>query len=103
MFIHEYLIERQRTGDICNQRAALETIAEEWPEFTVDLSQEAVLEGETQEAVKARVNIIIKYLRRKYADATTPVLIVTHFEVLWDLFRRAFANAEFTILEPQEN
>jgi broad specificity phosphatase PhoE len=97
MYIHEYLIERQRAGDICNQRGELSEIAEEWPEFTVDDTQTAVEAGESQEAVKARVNLIVEYLRRKYADATSPVLIVTHFEVLYELFGRAFANAEFVV------
>lgn len=97
-FVHEYLIERQRAGDICNQRAELSEVQALWPDFQVNLSTDSAKVGENEVAVKTRAFLLLEHLRRKYADATEPVLIVTHFEVLYEIVGRAFENAEFVIL-----
>ena len=36
IFVHDYLIERQRKKDICNFRAEAKDIQEEWPEFSTE-------------------------------------------------------------------
>jgi broad specificity phosphatase PhoE len=99
MYVHEYLIERQRTGDICNRRKTETEIQEAWPAYKVSLSHEPVQEGETEGAVHRRISLLLEHLRRKYANSEEPVLIVTHFEVLYELFGRAFTNAEFVVWE----
>ena len=54
-------------------------------------------EGETQYAVKQRFTMLLEHLRRKYTSGA--VLIVSHYETLFDIVGRGLNNAEFVVLE----
>jgi len=100
MFVHDYLIERQRKKDICNFRADALEIKAEWPEFSTEFLPDVAAhwdEDEPQHVVKMRVDMLLEHLKRKYTSGT--VIVVSHYEVLFEVVGRGLANAEFVVWE----
>ena len=98
MFVHDYLIERQRKKDICNFRAEASDIVHEWPEFSTEFLPEVAAhwdEDEPEHVVKMRVMMLLEHLKRKYTSGT--VIVVSHFEALYEVVGRGLANAEFVV------
>jgi broad specificity phosphatase PhoE len=99
-FVHDYLIERQRKEDVCNFRADANEISSAWPMFkTQFLSSTAGTwdEDEPQDTVKMRVTMLLEHLNRKYKSGT--VIIVSHYETLFEVVGRGLNNAEFVVWE----
>lgn len=100
VFVHDYLIERQRKKDICNFRADASEITAEWPEFSSEFLPDVAAqwdEDEPEHVVKMRVNMLLDHLKRKYTSGT--VIIVSHYETLLEVVGRGLANAEFVVCE----
>lgn len=100
MFVHDYLIERQRKEDICNYRAEAEEIREQWPEFNTQSLPDVPShwnEDEPQHVVKMRMNMLLEHLKRRYTSGT--VIVVSHFEALYGIVGRGLNNAEFVVTQ----
>lgn len=100
IFVHDYLIERQRKKDICNFRAEASEIRAAWPDFNTEYLPDVAAhwnEDEPEHVVKQRAMMFLEHLKRKYTSGT--VIVVTHFEVLYAVVGRGFANAEFVVWE----
>jgi len=100
LFLHDYLIERQRKDNICNYRANADDLSYEWPEFKTYFLPNVVsqwTEEEPGHVVKQRMTMLLEHLKRKYTSGN--VLIVCHQESIYEVVGRGLANAEFVVWE----
>jgi broad specificity phosphatase PhoE len=100
LVLHDYLLERQRKDNICNYRAETNDIREEWPEFKTHYLPSFAsywVEEEPAHVVKQRMTMLLEHLKRKYTSGT--VIVVSHYEALFEIVGRGLANAEFVVLE----
>jgi broad specificity phosphatase PhoE len=102
LYLHDNLLERQRRSNICNYRAELKDIKSSWPQFNTDFVPDVSAHWVGEEkghVVKLRMTMLLEHLKRVYAGATDPVIIVCHQESLFEVLGVELSNAEYVITE----
>ena len=102
LYLHDNLLERQRRSNICNYRAELKDIKNSWPQFNTDFVPDISAHWVGEEkghVVKLRMTMLLEHLKRVYAGATDPVIIVCHQESLFEVLGVELNNAEYVITE----
>jgi broad specificity phosphatase PhoE len=100
MFLHDYLLERQRKDNTCNFRAEVKEINAAWPQFKTQFLPNVASQwtkDEPQHVVKMRMTMILEHLKRKYTSGV--VVVVSHYEALYEIIGRRLDNAEFVVWE----
>lgn len=102
MYLHDSLLERLGRGHVCNIRAPTGEIRRDWPDFNANMLPDVGPEWkgiEGRQSVKLRMTMLVEHLKRVYAGATDPVIIVSHHDALFDLIGYSFKNAEFLVTD----
>ena len=102
MYLHDSLLERLGRGHVCNMRAPTSEIRRDWPDFNANMLPDVGPEWkgiEGRQSVKLRMTMLMEHLKRVYAGATDPVIIVSHHDALFDLIGYSFKNAEFLVTD----
>ena len=102
LYLHDNLLERQRRSNICNYRVELKDIKNSWPQFNTDFVPDVSAHWVGEEkghVVKLRMTMLLEHLKRVYAGATDPVIIVCHQESLFEVLGVELNNAEYVVTE----
>jgi len=102
MYLHDSLLERLGRGHVCNIRAPTGEIRRDWPDFNANMLPDVGPEWrgiEGRQSVKLRMTMLVEHLKRVYAGATDPVIIVSHHDALFELIGYSFKNAEFLVTD----
>ncbi len=102
MFVHDALLERLGDGQVCNERDSTSSIRSEWPKFNAVMLPDVGPEWDSREdleSVKLRMTMLVTYLKEVYAGATSPVIIVSHYEALFEILGHSLKNAEYVVTE----
>jgi len=102
MYVHDSLLERLGRGHVCNMRATTSEIRRDWPDFNANMLPDVGPEWrgiEGRQSVKLRMTMLMEHLKRVYAGAKDPVIIVSHHDALFDLIGYSFKNAEYMITD----
>jgi broad specificity phosphatase PhoE len=102
MYLHDSLLERLGRGHVCNMRATTSEIRRDWPDFNANMLPDVGPEWrgiEGRQSVKLRMTMLMEHLKRVYAGAKDPVIIVSHHDALLDLVGYSFKNAEYMITD----
>jgi broad specificity phosphatase PhoE len=102
MYLHDSLLERLGRGHVCNTRAPTSEIRRDWPDFNANMLPDVGPEWkgiEGRQSVKLRMTMLVEHLKRVYAGAKDPVIIVSHHDALLDLIGYSFKNAEFMVTD----
>jgi len=102
MYLHDSLLERLGRGHVCNMRAPTGEIRRDWPDFNANMLPDVGPEWkgiEGRQSVKLRMTMLMEHLKRVYAGATDPVIIVSHHDALFNLIGYSFKNAEYMLTD----
>jgi len=102
MYLHDSLLERLGRGHVCNMRAPTSEIRRDWSDFNANMLPDVGPEWkgiEGRHSVKLRMTMLVEHLKRVYAGAKDPVIIVSHHDALLDLIGYSFKNAEFMVTD----
>ena len=102
MYLHDSLLERLGRGHVCNMRAPTGEIRRDWPDFNANMLPDIGPEWrgiEGRQSVKLRMTMLMEHLKRVYAGATDPVIIISHHDALLDLVGFSFKNAEYMVTD----
>jgi len=102
LYVHDSLLERLGRGHICNTRALTKDIRGAFPDFKTEFLPDSGPEWngpEPHQSVMLRMTMLIEHLKRVYAGAEHPVLIVSHHDAIFEVLGRSLKNAEFVVTD----